>query len=119
MSTAKKMARPFILWLLFFVAATAFQWFYYSLGPHFIQVAFLQAMLALATLYLIVRVVAINERWGVALAFGWVLALVVYFRFMEIYSDLRVRLLLLLGITLALNGALTLVIRRRSLSHSS
>ncbi|MGH9968013.1 MAG: hypothetical protein ACREBG_09310 [Pyrinomonadaceae bacterium] len=118
MSVAKKMIRPFILWLLFMVTATTLQWFYFALDQHFIQVALLQGLLALAVMYLIARATTISRELASGLVAAWLLGVFGYFGAMDIYMDMRLRLLLLLAIAVALNVVLTLVLRKRTLPQS-
>jgi hypothetical protein len=107
--------KGFLFWL-FFAALGSVVYFFY-LGPpgaQFIQLALLGALLALSIIYLGLRASKLGKNFVTGLALCWLAGTYAFFGFMP-SVDSRLLMLLLLVISLLLNAALSVVIRRRAL----
>ncbi len=115
MKMQKNALNAFLFWLVCLALGTVVYWFYIGPpGSRFIQIVLIGALLSLCLFFVGLKATKISKNFATLLAVCWFFGAYVFFALAP-SLDPRLLLLLLLGIGLSLNAALSVIIKRRAL----
>ena len=119
MNLHKKAFKTFLFWLVAITVGIVTYVIYLGRpGVQFFQVVLLSSLFALSIIYFLLRARKLGKNWATLLAAGWFIGTSSIFTMIP-SADARTLILVLLGVGILFNLALTVIFRRRTLRDHS